>query len=184
MAKRTTKSAGRARSPAAVAVLPTPALEPFDRGLRTLALIGIYAALSAPVILFKSCTADPYSFFKALFLHAVLALTFPAYPVLAWRHPSLRPKRSPIARAFWLQKDLPGLRSMQTRLAGLPPDDAPAGMALLAIADYQEQAGLIPERDAMARLARDRDPRVTERLQPFLDGRVPTITQAERLTAP
>jgi len=83
MAKKT-KTAGSST--------PVPAL--LDRVLRGAALVGVYGALLAPVVLVDRLTAFPYVFFKTLFLQALIALTVPAFLLLVWRQPALRPRRA------------------------------------------------------------------------------------------
>jgi O-antigen ligase len=84
-----------------------------------------------------------------------------------------------LARAFLVQGDLAGLRSMARRMSELPPE-RPASIHL-EIARYQEQAGLLAERDQMLRTAAVQDATVSTRLAPLFDGRVGTIAEAEAL---
>jgi O-antigen ligase len=86
-----------------------------------------------------------------------------------------------LAKAFLVQGDLAGLRSMERRLGELTEDQRPA--SYLEIARLQEQAGLLTERDRMLRTAAARDVALRARLAPLLDGRVGTIAEAEQLAA-
>ncbi|HEY5284987.1 MAG TPA: O-antigen ligase family protein, partial [Polyangia bacterium] len=86
-----------------------------------------------------------------------------------------------LAHAFSVQGDQSGLRSMEQRISALPAEDRPAS-TYLDIARLQEQSGLLAERDRMLRIAAVRDATVGARLAPLLDGRVRTISEAERLT--
>jgi O-antigen ligase len=71
----------------------------FDRALRLVALSGVYLALLAPVVV-ADFTAYPFVFLKALFFQATIALTVPAFLLLAWRQPAFRPRRSWISLAL------------------------------------------------------------------------------------
>jgi O-antigen ligase len=88
-----------------------------------------------------------------------------------------------LARAFLVQGDLAGLRSMARRMEELPPEYERPASTYLEIARYQEQAGLLAERDQMLRTAAVRDATVSTRLAPLLDGRAGTMAEAERLVA-
>jgi len=65
----------------------------FDRALRLIALAGIYGALLALVVV-ADVTVFPFVFFKTMLLQATIALTVPAFLLLAWRQPACRPRRS------------------------------------------------------------------------------------------
>jgi hypothetical protein len=54
----------------------------------------------------------------------------------------------------------------------------------LEIARFQEQAGLLAERDLMLQIAGARDAAVNARLASLFDGRARTIAEAEGLAAP
>ncbi len=100
------------------------------------------------------------------------------------RHPlSSSGEASLLARAFLVQGDLAGLRSMEQRLSEVPPDPPPQTSDYLEIARLDEQAGLLAERDRMLRIAALRDATVGLRLAPLFDGRVGTIAEAEGLAA-
>jgi O-antigen ligase len=73
---------------------PRPPGALFDRALKLIALVGIYGALLAPVLVVADSTAYPFVFFKTLLLQATIAVTVPAFLLLAWRQPSFRPRRS------------------------------------------------------------------------------------------
>ncbi len=98
------------------------------------------------------------------------------------RHPlSSSGEASLLARAFLVQGDLAGLRSMEQRLSEVPPDPPPQTSDYLEIARLDEQSGLLAERDRMLRIAALRDATVGLRLAPLFDGRVGTIAEAEGL---
>lgn len=88
-----------------------------------------------------------------------------------------------LAKAFLVQDDLAGLRSMERRMGELPPQESRTASAYLDIARLQEQAGLFAERDQMLRIAAVRDAALGARLAPLFSGRVATIAEAERLAA-
>ena len=101
------------------------------------------------------------------------------------RHPlSSSEDASLLAKAFLVRDDLAGLRSMEQRISELPAEDQQRASTYLDIARLQEQAGLLVERDQMLRIAAVRDVAVSARLASLLAGRVATIAEAERLTAP
>jgi O-antigen ligase len=66
----------------------------FDRTLRLIALAGVYGSLLAVAVVVKDFTAFPFIFPKMLLLQATIALTVPAFLLLAWRQPDFRPRRS------------------------------------------------------------------------------------------
>ena len=88
-----------------------------------------------------------------------------------------------LARAFLLQGDLEGLRSMELRLAQLPPEYLRSASVYLEVARLQEQAGLLAERDRMVRAAAARDAALSARLAPLIEGRLRTIAEAEGVAA-
>ena len=88
-----------------------------------------------------------------------------------------------LAKAFLVQGDLVGLRSIERRISEIPEEDPPQNSAYLDIARLQERAGMLVERDRMLRIAAARDIAVRPRLAPLLDGRVRTIAEAEQLAA-
>jgi O-antigen ligase len=97
------------------------------------------------------------------------------------RHPlSNSGEVSLLAQAYLLQGDRAGLRSMERWISELPAADQPAS-TYLEIARFQEQAGLLAERDQMLRIAAVRDVSVRARLASLFDGRVKTIAEAEGL---
>ena len=101
------------------------------------------------------------------------------------RHPLFNSaEASLLAQAFWVQGDLAGLRSMERRIWELPAEDRRPASTYLEIARFQEQAGLLAERDRMLRIAAARDATVGARLASLFDGRVKTIAEAEQLAAP
>jgi tetratricopeptide (TPR) repeat protein len=88
-----------------------------------------------------------------------------------------------LARAFLRQGDLEGLRSMELRIAQLPPQDQRSASLYLDIARLQEQAGLLAERDRMLGAAAARDATISARFAPLVDGRLQTIAEAEGVAA-
>lgn len=78
---------------------PRPVGARFDRALRYVALAGVYGGLLATVVV-TNATAYPFVFFKVLLLHATIALTIPAFLLLAWRQPAFRPRRSWLSLAL------------------------------------------------------------------------------------
>ncbi len=88
-----------------------------------------------------------------------------------------------LARAFLVQGDLAGLRSMGRRLSEMAPGAPPQTSDYLEIARLDEQAGLLTERDRMLRIATLRDGALGVRLVPLFDGRASTIAEAEGLAA-
>jgi O-antigen ligase len=100
------------------------------------------------------------------------------------RHPlSNSGEASLLARAFLVQGDLAGLRSMERRISAVPPDAPTQTSDYLEIARLDEQAGLLAERDRILRIAAIRDVAIGVRLAPLFDGRVGTIAEAEGLAA-
>ena len=75
-----------------------------------------------------------------------------------------------LAQAFLFQGDLTGLRSMEGRMQEWSPADPRTASVYLDIARFQEQAGLLVERDRMLRIAVVRDGGVGARLAPVFDG--------------
>jgi hypothetical protein len=71
-----------------------PVRAPFDRALKVIALAGFYGALLAIVVVVQDATAYPFVFLKTMILQATIALTLPAFLLLAWRQPDFRPRRS------------------------------------------------------------------------------------------
>lgn len=67
--------------------------------LRIVALVGLYGTLLMPNLYWPE-VYFPFILPKALFTHALVGLTFPAYAVLAWIDPRYRPKKSVVYVAF------------------------------------------------------------------------------------
>ena len=65
--------------------------------LLALTYAGIYGGLLMPMVYAPRLVVFPFIFPKLLYLQVLLALTLPAWLVLAWRDPRYRPRRS------WLQ---------------------------------------------------------------------------------
>ncbi len=81
---------------------PPPSSSP-QGPLWHLASAGVYGGLLVPAVVIPDLY-NQYTFAKAIFLQVVVALTCPAYVVLALRHPQLRPRRSmvTVAAAAWM----------------------------------------------------------------------------------
>jgi O-antigen ligase len=62
------------------------------RLLRAATLAGIYGGLFMPLVFLSGLVVFPFVFLKLLFLQIVVALTLPAFLVLAWREPRYRPR--------------------------------------------------------------------------------------------
>lgn len=60
--------------------------------LRAVTFFGIYAGLLMPLV-FIPVVIFPFVFSKLIFFQIVIGLTFPAYLILAWMEPSVRPRR-------------------------------------------------------------------------------------------
>ncbi len=80
-----------------------PTHPPWDRALERIARGGVYAGLLMPVVIIPGLF-NQYTFAKMVFLHVVVAASFPAYAALAWRRPELRPRRSlvVVAALVWV----------------------------------------------------------------------------------
>ena len=89
-----------------------------------------------------------------------------------------------LAKAFLVQGDLEGLRSMERRMEELPGSDPQLATVYVSVARLQEEAGLAVERNRMLHIAARRDTQVSAHMAPLFDGRVRTIAEAERLTTP
>ena len=89
-----------------------------------------------------------------------------------------------LAKAFLVQGDLGGLRSMERRMEELPGNDPQRSTVCVSVARLQEEAGLPVERNRMLQNAARWDTQVNVRMAPLFDGRVRTIAEAERLTTP
>lgn len=64
------------------------------RVLEVVTLAGIYGGLLLPLVFLTGLVVYPYVFLKLLFLQILVALTLPAFLVLAWRVPRYRPRFS------------------------------------------------------------------------------------------
>lgn len=67
--------------------------------LKAVAMIGIYGGLLMPLV-FVPKVIFPFVFSKLIFFQILIGLTFPAYVVLAWMEPRLRPRRVPLVIAI------------------------------------------------------------------------------------
>ena len=82
---------------------PTAAAAPPARSLAALlalTYVGIYGSLLMPMIYAPRLVVFPFIFAKLLALQILLALTLPAWAVLAWQDPRYRPRRSPLLGAL------------------------------------------------------------------------------------
>jgi len=68
--------------------------------LRLISLAGVYGGMLAPVAAFNNLTASPHVFFTTIVLQATIALTMPAFLLLAWRQPAYRPRRAWLSMAL------------------------------------------------------------------------------------
>lgn len=64
------------------------------RALEAVTQLGIYGGLLLPLVFLTGLVVYPYVFLKLLFLQILVALTVPAFLVLAWREPRFRPRFS------------------------------------------------------------------------------------------
>ncbi len=64
------------------------------RLLEAMTFAGVYGGLLMPLVFLSGVVVYPYIFLKLLFLQILVALTVPAFLVLAWRKPRYRPRFS------------------------------------------------------------------------------------------
>jgi O-antigen ligase len=71
--------------------------------LRAVAMLGVYGGLLMPLV-FLPVVIFPFVFSKLIFLQILIGLTFPAYVILAWMEPSVRPHKHALlgGLAFYL----------------------------------------------------------------------------------
>lgn len=69
--------------------------------LRAITLIGIYGGLLMPLV-FVPVVIFPFVFSKLIFLQVLIGLTFPAYVILAWMEPRVRPQKHLLLGAILL----------------------------------------------------------------------------------
>jgi O-antigen ligase len=71
-----------------------PAGAGFDHWLQRVATVGLWGGLAMPLVVIPG-VYNQYTFPKMVFFQVLLALTFPAFGVLAWRRPEFRPRLTP-----------------------------------------------------------------------------------------